>query len=361
MSEENAIPIDLNQADAEALATLPGLGPKLAGRIIQYRQENGPFSYPGDIANVPGISGDLFLRFADQVTVTMPDVSEKTIAEPPEVVTESEVIEPAKEANSIAESDIIAEPPAAEKVPAVSDTPAKDEAEEGGYLLMWGEEEEEKAHATEVEESAIVPILGTESTKTESVAARQEPPAKPVKQGIWRPWVLMVVALFGGAVLALLVIQALNGTLMLGSRAEIETLRSRLNTLEKENQTLNKQIEEMQTTLNQYADLSADMQNNRAEILLLKQARDKLEGQTETLSQRADNLDASVISLAEEAVKMQKAITLLENDAGRFNTFLTGLRTLMISVVDETDAALEPTPAAPAKNATATPTATPQK
>jgi chromosome segregation ATPase len=155
------------------------------------------------------------------------------------------------------------------------------------------------------------------------------------------------------------VIQALNGTLMLGSQAEIKALHSQLNVLEKENQTLNKQVEEMQATLNLYADLSADMQDNRAEILLLKQARDKLEGQTETLSQRADTLDASVISLAEEAVKMEKSITQLENDAGRFNTFLTGLRTLMISVVDETDA--EMTPAVPEKDATATPTTTPQK
>jgi len=351
MSKENAIPIDLNQADAETLATLPGLGPKLAGRIIQYRQEHGPFSYPGDIANVPGISGDLFLRFADQVTVTAPGVAEKAMVD-------SETLEPAQATGSLTKSDTVAESPAIEATPTDTDMPEKDEAEEEGYILMWGEAEEE-TNETGVKESAIVPVTGTESTKTESVAVRQEPPSKPVKQSIWRPWVLMIVALFGGAVLALLVIRALNGTLMLGSQAEIKALHSRLNALEKENQTLNKQVEEMQATLNLYADLSADMQNNRAEILLLKQARDKLEGQTETLSQRADTLDAGVISLAEEAVRMEKSITQLENDAGRFNTFLTGLRTLMISVVDETDA--EMTPAVSEKDATVTPTATPQK
>lgn len=343
MSEENAIPIDLNQADAETLATLPGLGPKLAERIVQYRQENGPFSYPGDIVNVPGISGALFLQFADQVTVTGAAVEEEALSE--SLAEAADTAESVENTDSAPVDDATADSSSAEAAS------TDDESDNDGYILMWGEEEQT---------SDTTPPEKIESTETEAVLATQEPPAKPVKQSIWRPWVLMIVALFGGAVLALLILQALNGTLILGSQAEIEALHSRLNALEKENQTLTKQVEEMQTTLNQYADLSADMQNNQAEILLLKQARDKLEGQTETLSQRADTLDASVISLAEEAVKMQKAITLLEDDAGRFNTFLTGLRTLMISVVDETDTELELTPT-PEKNATATPTATPQK
>ena len=34
--------IDLNQADAQTLTTLPGIGPKLAERIIHYREEIHP-------------------------------------------------------------------------------------------------------------------------------------------------------------------------------------------------------------------------------------------------------------------------------------------------------------------------------
>ena len=341
MSEKLVTPIDLNLADAETLATLPGLGPKLAARIIQYREENGSFAYPADITGVSGISSDLFLQFADQVTVT-----------PPKPVEESGETEKAEDAQPD-DSEAAPKPPAPD-----SEISAEDEPDEEGYILMWGEDEQ--ADEAEVEESAIVPILGTESTKTESVATKQGPPAKPVKQSIWRPWVLMIVALFGGAVLALLVIQALNGTLMLGSQAEIAALNNQLDSLERENKAMDKQIEEMQATLDQYANLSNELQNSQAEILLLKQARDKLESQTETLTQRADTLDGSVISLAEEAVKLQKAITQLENDAGRFNTFLTGLRALLTSVEGEPDAGLLLTPTTPEKNTTPTPTATPR-
>lgn len=361
MSEENAIPVDLNKADTETLAALPGLGPKLAERIIQYRQENGPFNYPGDIANVPGISGDLFLRFADQVTVTGSNVGEEVLSEPGDAPPEkTEGTESAQETDSMSIEKTEVEPLAVKAVSTGSDTPAEDESDEDGYLLMWGEDEEEKTDDAQVEEPAITPAAETEPTKRQANAAEQVPPAKPAKRSISRPWVLMIVALFGGAVLALLTIQTLNGTLMLGSQSEITALNSRLDSLNKENKALNQHIEEMQATLDQYADLSGELQNSQAEILLLKQARDKLEGQTETLSQRSDTLDASVISLAEEAVKIQKAITLLENDTGRFNTFLTGLRTLMISTVDESDTALELTPTTE-KNATAMPTATPQK
>ena len=36
-------PVNLNTATAEQLATIPGVGPKMAERIIDYRQKNGGF------------------------------------------------------------------------------------------------------------------------------------------------------------------------------------------------------------------------------------------------------------------------------------------------------------------------------
>ncbi len=48
-------PINLNQASAEQLATLPGVGPKMAERILLYRHENGGFKSIADLDNVKGI------------------------------------------------------------------------------------------------------------------------------------------------------------------------------------------------------------------------------------------------------------------------------------------------------------------
>jgi len=47
--------IDLNRATAEDLAAIPGLGPALAQRIINYRQAHGPFNKIEDLSEVSGI------------------------------------------------------------------------------------------------------------------------------------------------------------------------------------------------------------------------------------------------------------------------------------------------------------------
>ena len=47
--------VNINTADSETLQTLPGIGPALAGRIIDYRDAHGPFVALEDLLNVKGI------------------------------------------------------------------------------------------------------------------------------------------------------------------------------------------------------------------------------------------------------------------------------------------------------------------
>lgn len=47
--------ININTADRAELERLPGIGPALAERIIQYREQNGPFVSVDDLMNVSGI------------------------------------------------------------------------------------------------------------------------------------------------------------------------------------------------------------------------------------------------------------------------------------------------------------------
>ena len=47
--------ININTATAAQLQTLPGIGPTLAERIIDYRDKNGTFHSIGELMMVPGI------------------------------------------------------------------------------------------------------------------------------------------------------------------------------------------------------------------------------------------------------------------------------------------------------------------
>jgi len=51
-----AAPIDLNAADEHALAAIPGIGPTLASRIVEYRRINGPFASLDELADVAGMT-----------------------------------------------------------------------------------------------------------------------------------------------------------------------------------------------------------------------------------------------------------------------------------------------------------------
>ena len=62
--------VDLNTATAEQLDTLPGIGPKLAARIVAYRNENGPFKTAEDVMKVAGIGAGKFEKFKDRIAVT---------------------------------------------------------------------------------------------------------------------------------------------------------------------------------------------------------------------------------------------------------------------------------------------------
>lgn len=52
----NIFKVDLNKADKEALMGVPGIGEKLAQRIMEYQKQNGNFANLEDLKKIKGIT-----------------------------------------------------------------------------------------------------------------------------------------------------------------------------------------------------------------------------------------------------------------------------------------------------------------
>lgn len=61
--------ININTADAQELDKLPGIGPAIAEKIIQYRETNGSFKESSDLKKIPGIGESKFDKLKDQITI----------------------------------------------------------------------------------------------------------------------------------------------------------------------------------------------------------------------------------------------------------------------------------------------------
>ncbi len=61
--------LNINTATKEELDTLPSIGPVIAQRIVDYRNENGPFTNISQLMRVEGIGADRFEKLADRITV----------------------------------------------------------------------------------------------------------------------------------------------------------------------------------------------------------------------------------------------------------------------------------------------------
>lgn len=64
-----AVMVNVNTASAAEFEQLPGIGAKVAARIVDYRTKKGPFKKVEELMNVQGIGEKSFLKLRSQLTV----------------------------------------------------------------------------------------------------------------------------------------------------------------------------------------------------------------------------------------------------------------------------------------------------
>ena len=61
--------VNINTADAKALASLTGVSRGLAEKIVKYRDEHGPFRKPEDLRRVDGVGNGVLEKNRERISV----------------------------------------------------------------------------------------------------------------------------------------------------------------------------------------------------------------------------------------------------------------------------------------------------
>ncbi len=68
-AEAQAKMVNINSASVDELQTLHGVGPAIAHRIVEYRQEHGAFKNAQELVEVRGIGEAKYQKFKNQISV----------------------------------------------------------------------------------------------------------------------------------------------------------------------------------------------------------------------------------------------------------------------------------------------------
>ncbi len=66
--------IDINRATAADLQAVPGIGPEIARRVLELRQERGGFSFLEELTDVPGIGEKRFEALKEYFFCPQPEI-----------------------------------------------------------------------------------------------------------------------------------------------------------------------------------------------------------------------------------------------------------------------------------------------
>jgi competence ComEA-like helix-hairpin-helix protein len=327
--------VDLNQATAEELETLAGIGPALAQRIVSYREERGGFRSPEELTAVPGVGRAAYERVAERLVVTPYE------APPPPTFEEAPLVEAPEAALALPEPLAPQEVPpleAEEVVPEEAHIPLEEEVvSEEAHIPLEEEVVSEEEHIPLEEE-----VPAAEETPAPPAVEPAAPSPAPVPPRLPSALAWLGAALVGallGMGLALLVFYGINGALdVSGSHAVID-VQNQLDSLAAEMDFLQGEVDGLNQRLKTLEGLTARME--------------KAESAVDTLRQETADLDGRANALEGELAGVSEGLSEVQAQSERVTTFFSQLQALLQDVFGD-EAAVEPAPESPVETPTPT-------
>jgi len=368
--------VNVNTASLESLRDdVVGIGPVLAGRIVSYREEHGPFASLSGLTSVRGIGPRLLQRIAAQLVVgenLVPLAEAPALGDAPEggEVGVEDVAQPSVQlsqpqpipARSVVEEEIVeaegrapteespqagvpaseadsGEPQAASGLPQgeqlVAQIPLREDTTESvatEHIAAFAPGGPEGAES-EVKQGTL--LRSEQSSPPAAMAAPSGAPPQPSRSrsSVWREVVLVLLGGLLGALLALAVLLICSGTLDLAPHKEVSALSRNLGAMRSDQETAWQRI-------NEIAQRVVGLEREVEQLGALRQRVADLEKESEAVRGDINRLAADFASLRSEVreglesldrrmAEMESALQRVQERVERFDAFLAGLRDLL--------------------------------
>ena len=372
--------IDINQADVQTLAALPGIGAEKAKRIVQHRETKEPFTDIMSLTAVSGISERMVRQCEDQITVeaTMPASSQLRVIETDDETavapSESHALDEAADPDVEETDPLLLTPPvaAADEVddnetefePWVAGTAATDSAEEAeAEPATDSPEEDSDDEDTSVSFAPVVTAVSQDSpnesepedmpedepatddsseddTATKpllitpppfSPAADSQPTPPAMADAVEDPQQVQQAAIWGaiggalgGILLTLLILFLINGSLSYA--AESRALQQELIEAQATQAAFDRELTDMA------AALGGDIGSLSQRLDTADSRLDETNNNITSLGSDVSQAQTDIGTLYDTSQALDERLVNVAAAADTFNTFLDGLRDLLFDL-----------------------------